>query len=93
MINYIKIIYFRELFKNSKKYITSKMHKYVNIYSSLKMIHNGSKHVGENILQVKLYIVLEGNIVNEGNMDKWPLRNAVICVTTDDVVALGNVCL
>jgi len=32
-----------------------------------------------------LNIVLEGNIANEGNMAKQPLRNGIICVMTDGI--------
>ena len=42
-------------------------------------------------------IVLEGNIANEGNTAKRPLRNGVICVTTDGICStsgkMGSVCL
>jgi len=40
-----------------------------------------------------LYIVrvLEGNIANENNMAKWPLRKDVMCVTTDDMCSMSAV--
>jgi len=35
-----------------------------------------------------LNIVLEGNIANEGNMAKWPLRYGMICVMTDGICSM-----
>ena len=41
--------------------------------------------------------VYGGNIATEGNMTKWPLRNGVMCVTTDGICSmsgrLGSICL
>jgi hypothetical protein len=43
------------------------------------------------------FIALEGNIADEGNIAKWPLRNGVMCVTRDGTCStwgdLGGVCL
>jgi hypothetical protein len=46
--------------------------------------------VGEQEL-LNFSTVLEGNIAKVDNMARWPLRNGVICVTTDGVCsALGR---
>jgi hypothetical protein len=36
------------------------------------------------------YLVLEWNIANEINIDKWPLRNGVICVMTDGICSTSR---
>jgi len=37
------------------------------------------------MLEQSRYTVLGGNRANKGNMATWPLRNGVICMTTDGI--------
>jgi hypothetical protein len=52
--------------------------------------------VDHTLWHVSLCIVLEGNVANESNMAKWPLRNGAIIMTTDGTCStserLGSVC-